>query len=58
MSSFKPFITLKEGMKGSFNGTSSGKSVSQETSNGQLECRTVTSLQESFRLGKMVEETG
>jgi hypothetical protein len=41
-----------------FNGTSFGKSVSQETSNERLECRTVTRLQESLRLGKMVEETG
>jgi hypothetical protein len=51
-------MNLKKGMQGSFDGTSSGKVVSWETSNGQLKCMTVTSIQESFRLGKMVEETG
>ncbi|MGE5395444.1 MAG: hypothetical protein ACM3P1_11930 [Candidatus Saccharibacteria bacterium] len=58
MSSFKTFLLLKEGMKGSFDGTSFRKSVSRETSNEQLECMTATSIQESFRLGKMVGETG
>jgi hypothetical protein len=51
-------VNLKKNMKGSFNGTSSGKMISWEISNGQLKCMTVTSIQESFRLGKMVEETG
>ena len=58
VSSFISFMPLKKGSKGSFYGTSSGKRVSQEASNGQLEGMTVTSRPESLRLGKMVEETG
>ena len=56
--SFAPFRGLKKQRKGGSYGTSFGKIVSWETSNEQLECNALTSIQKSFRPGKMVEETG